>query len=1572
MPAGDWTGGSGYAAMTVLQASIVDEELYTEVTGEEGPRGIRDIVSDSLIIPILGALLSFIVLIVHATWRRYGNTKRVKHPNEPNEARVFDKGVIQNVGGPVIFAFRTVRLLACFALCSMETWAIFSYWAETDWTMKTLEWGQIGSYAYATVLAALSIALSPGQATVVIRHLSFVMGLTWLTFVARDVLPLATYTMSPVDGDLGAPLWIYIGIMTVPAVIVPLLVPRTYIPYDPKHPSEEQHPEQTASILSRLIYTYLDPLILKANRVSHLDLDQLPPVPDYDQANNMISRNLSIVNTYLKKNRHVFFGLISAFSHEYIIMFFTTLLKVTTSFASPIGLNRLLKLIFSIADTYIETDGKDAVVRPWVWILWLLVGPLFEAIAENYHTFLNNAISVRSGATITQLVFDHALRVRVKAETESGPVAKGDTTAVPTPENASTSEQAETTTEEDTSPGKQQEPSVSEASTKVADEPDTKGGNFVGRLNNLITSDLGQITQDPDIYVLVLYLPIRLASCIAFLYYILGWSSFVGLAATVMMFPLPGYLGSLLAGTQAARMKKTDVRVQAVTETMNIIRMIKLFGWESKMGDRIAKTREDELSLIRRLKFLKNFIFMTNFALPFVTSIATYGAYSILMRKELTASVVFSSMVVFDMFRSQLWIVSSKIPSAISAKVSLDRLNVFLRETELLDEYDPEFQSPHNNPAVGQHVIGFRNASFTWDNGSDGSSTPRRSFTLRIENELLFKRGHINLVIGPTGSGKTSLLMALLGEMHYIPLGPDSYFYLPRDEGIAYASQESWVQSETIRDNILFGSEYEEERYNKVIEQCGLKRDLELFEAGEQTEVGERGLTLSGGQKARVTLARAVYSSASILILDDVLAALDVHTAKWIVEKCFKGELIRGRTVILVTHNIALTSPVAEFVVALGKNGTISSQGDLPKVLAKDGLLSAEFENEEKELAKAEDTVDGVEPQESKQVDGKLVMAEEIAVGRVGWPAIKLFLGSLGGKHWVIWWGAFALNNTITPVMETFETWYLGYWAHQYEERPPSEVSASYYLTVYSILVLISCSVNLLGYLYYVFGAIRASRVIHQKLIASVLGSTMRWLDTTPTSRIISRCTQDLAAVDDNLPMFFSQVSEVTAFLIARFIALLIIAPSALVPGVLVAVAGTMVGYVYLQAQRSIKREMSNAQAPIISHFGAAMTGLVSIRAYGAQTAVKLESFKRIDRSIRTGRTFRDINRWMAIRMETVTIAFVTGVAIYLFYGRDVSASNTGFALNMAIGFCGLVKFWIFAANYVEIQANSLERVQQYLEIEHEPKPTSQGVPPAYWPSSGKLSVEGLSARYSADGPKVLHDVSFVINSGERIGIVGRTGSGKSSLTLALLRCILTDGRVFLDGLPTDAMNLDALRSNVTIIPQVPELLSGTLRQNLDPFEEYEDAVLNDALRAAGLFSLQIHEDEARLTLDTPIASGGNNLSVGQRQILALARAIVRRSKLLILDEATSAIDNETDDIIQASLRNELDKDVTLLTVAHRLQTIMDADKIMVLDAGRIAEFGKPNELLKNERGVLRALVDESGDRVHLITMAGL
>ncbi|KAI0750650.1 hypothetical protein C8Q80DRAFT_1097969 [Daedaleopsis nitida] len=1510
---------------------------------------------------------------------------------------------IARLGGPVIFSFKVIRLLSCFTLLALSIAHLIVNDRKDDSRLaldidsRWVAFGFIGTYAYASLLAFISVVSNLSLSILATRHLIAVLLFSWGVYAYRDLWPLATFTLEPVDASEGILLWAQLGVLTFAAIVIPLVVPRQYIPVDPKDPSPVPNPEQTASILSFSIFTFLDKIIWKAYKVPHLPLEELPPIADYDYAKNLVKRAFPQLDPFqVYKKRHIFFGLMTVFFKEYLVLAAMLIIRVVATFASPIGIYQLLQ--------YLENDGEGTFIRPWLWITWLFLGPVLGSIAMQYYIFTTTRMLVRTEAIITQLVFDHALRIRMKAETSESPSASRVTTAAQTPDNASIAEPEEQPAAHDSN-GSEDETvrasTISAASTAATQtgsdapkkvegtkntlaptEPAAKSGNLVGKINNLVTTDLNNLVDGRDFLFMVLFAPLQVVLSVWFLYSILGWSAFMGMIAMALLFPIPGYVASMIQGVQTEKMKKTDARVQNVTETMSVIRMIKLFGWEPRVADQLATKRDDELSFIRKYKILELVNNNINFVIPVVTMVATFTTYTVVMGQLLTASRVFSAMAVFDVLRDQLHMIFGFMPAIIQAKVSLDRISDFLHNTELLDEFSEKDGASAEAivppQTVESDVIGIRASSFTWSNENDGALTPgpnRRNFTLRIEDEVMFRRGRFNLIVGPTGSGKTSLLMALLGELHYVPNGPESFVSLPRSGGVAYAAQESWVQNETIKDNILFGAPFDEERYKKVISQCALERDLTLFDAGDQTEVGEKGLTLSGGQKARITLARAVYSKAEILLLDDVLAALDVHTARWIVNKCFKGDLLRGRTVILVTHNVAMASPIADFVVSLGTDGRVQSQGSLSKVLAKDDKLAEELAEEREEIEKAVHEIDAVQPDETdapKKGDGKLVVSEEISEGHVSWQALRLYLLSMGGGYSFVFWLSVIGLLCTCELLNIAQTYWLGYWGQQYEDKDRSDVDVFYYLTVYNILLVISIVMYCSSYLVYLFGVLRASRSIHKSLVGSVLSATLRWLDKTPTSRIITRCTQDIQAIDGQLANSLGWVMELTVAIVMKFLAVVSFSPVFTVPGLLVSVLGGYCGQIYMKAQLSVKREMSNARAPVLGHFGAAIAGLTSIRAYGAQDQFRKESYRRIDRYVRAGRTFYNLNRWVSIRLEALGAMFASALAAYLVYGNNARAANTGFSLNMAVGFSSMILWWIRILNEFEVNGNSLERVQQYLVIEQEPKPSTDGIPPAYWPASGNLRVEKLSARYSADGPRVLHEISFEIKAGERVGIVGRTGSGKSSLTLALLRLILTEGKVYYDGIATDSVNLDALRSHITIIPQVPELLSGTLRQNLDPFSQYDDVVLNDALRAAGLFSLQSETDEGRITLDSQISSGGSNLSVGQRQILALARAIVRQSKLLILDEVLIHVltDYETDEVIQNSLRGELGKDVTLLTIAHRLQTIMDADKILVLDAGRIAEFGAPSELLKNEKGMLRALVDESGDKGKLYEMA--
>ncbi|VDB89909.1 unnamed protein product [Peniophora sp. CBMAI 1063] len=1527
---------------------------------------------DARLVPAYVAALSAVVSLVTAAITAIRRARR----DEERTATVGVRGFVHQHGGITIYLFKLARAVTTFALLSL-------YVVDAVRRQELLNLLLGVTYLYASGLALLTVAVRAPLARTASPHLVLILLASFAVYAYRDLWPLMTYTLLPADRQEGVLLWIKVALVTFAGVLIPLTVPRAYIPLDPENPSPEPNPEQTASILSLITFSFLDKHIFLAYRLPHLGFDLLPAIADYDRTAHLVKRSFKHLDPFSGAPKsHMFWALLRVFSWEYTMLTVIMIVRAGAVFFAPVGINRLL--------AYIETGGEGATVRPWVWISLMFFGPAVSTILMQLYTWITTATLVRIEGMITQLIFEHSLRIRMKAEVSGSTPAPS---AAPTPDTASLAGDADTVVGEDVSHiGEASSTTVAESSgssdkeSKAAAADEEKGDNLVGKINNLVAVDLDNIVDGRDLALLFVFTPVSIAASVYFLYLVLGWSAFVGVAVMIACLPLPGWVAKLIQSIQETAMKKTDARVQTVTEMLGVLRMIKLFGWEQKIADRLALKRDEELKWIKSRELATLATDILNHVIPLFQMVATYAVYTLVMKKDLTASIVFSSIAVFDILRDNLQMTFFFISPLIQAKVSLDRVTEFLQKTELLDHYTEQLnhedvmQDPTETTGAPDDklTIGINDASFTWSaTSTDGSLTPsRRTFTLRVPDKLEFKRGAVNLIVGPTGSGKTSLLMALLGEMHFKPLTPEAWVNLPREGGIAYAAQESWVQNETIRDNILFGAPYNADRYKKVIYQCGLKRDLSLFDAGDKTEVGEKGLTLSGGQKARITLARAIYSSAEVLLLDDVLAALDVHTAKWIVEKCLKGELVRGRTVILVTHNVALAGPISDYVVAFHSDGVIAARGSYSDVLAKDKDLAKEAKEDAQALEKAEEEIDEADDDLDtviRKSDGKLIVEEEVAEGHVSFKALSIFFSALGGNHGTLFWIAFLGGVTMSDVFVNTQTYWMGRWADAYNNAGSgTHVSAVFYLGVFCLFVLGSSVSFLTGIWVYTLGVIRAARKIHAQLMDAILGTTLRFLDSTPTSRIITRATKDIHAVDGPFATEFKWLVQVSATMIIKLIAVVIVTPTFLVPGLLVFVIGRWFGNVYMAAQLSVKREMSNKRAPVLGHFGAAIAGITSIRAYGAQHAFRLESYRRIDDYTRAGRTFYNLNRWISTRIDVVGGLFSAALGAYLVYGPSNGSalpSNVGFSLTMAVGFSSMILWWVRIYNDFEVKGNSLERLQGYMVIEQEPKPVEEKKPAAAWPTSGDLRVEGLSARYSPDGPKVLHEISFHVKSGERVGIVGRTGSGKSSLTLSLLRCIFTEGDVYYDGVNTANLNLDVLRTNVTIIPQVPELLSGTLRENLDPFGEHDDAVLNSALRASGLFSLQSETDDGRITLDSQISSGGGNLSVGQRQILALARALVRGSKLLILDEATSSIDYETDTIIQSSLRNELGGDVTLLTVAHRLQTIMDADKIMVLDAGRIVEFDSPRVLVKKEGGFFKSLVDESGDKDALYAM---
>ncbi|QRW00074.1 ABC transporter transmembrane region [Ceratobasidium sp. AG-Ba] len=1486
---------------------------------------------------------------------------------------------IHEHGATAIFVWKVLRLVSCIVLTALTNTAIISA-SNRDKSAGDRNWNTdeiepcvkqekddqfdilLGVFfAYATVLAVLSLVLRRRLRALANFHLVTLLLVGISLYAWRDLMPLATFSLRPLDETGGWLTWGRICILTFAAIVVPLCIPQPYVPVDPKNPATA-NPEQTASLISFLSFSFMDSLVWGAYRVPKIEYEQLPPLADYDQAAYLRERSfdeLDPLRRSMKEKRHLFWGLMLVFRKEYCMMAASITFRALMEFAAPLGIRYLL--------LYFEHPTEPGFFRPWVWVALLFVGPVFGSVAMQCYG--NNSL-FRTEAMLTQLLFEHSLRIRMVAEV--GP-------------SRNRAEDAETTRTRHTAEGGST--NANSAADKSKDgnankypEKILENSNTMGKINNLMSTDLGNINEGRDFLFILLYAPIQIVASVFFLYQILGWSAVIGMLAMLISLPLPGKIAQLLNNVQAERMKKTDARVQSITEYTNVIRMIKLFAWEKRVKEQVEEKRDEELCWYKKRQLLvlanNNIKWVVcafpasppltslkhlSYILPLVVMTVTFASHTLWFNKRLDASTAFSSIGVFDLLRGKLNMTLRQIPLSIQAKVSLDRVGEFLTKTELLDAYTQNDTTTIEPSPPESSAIGFRDATFTWARQQPGTfALRRRNFKLRIYGELLFRHGKINMIVGPTGCGKTSLLMALLGEMHFVPSVPDAWFGLPRERGVAYAAQEAWIQNETIRENILFGAGYDDDRYKNVIKQCALERDLTLLEAGDQTEIGEKGITLSGGQKAsimyqlvvsadispskpqaRVSLARAIYSNAEIIILDDVLCALDVHTARWIVDKCFNGDLVAGRTILVVTHNIAMVSEVADFVVSLGPDGCIASQGSIADALRLNSQLRNEMKIEEESEMKASENLDdtGIIEKRVKNSTGQLIMVEEISEGHVGWPALKMFLFAFGGPGF---WLAYITGFVISDLLTLLQTYWLGIWANAYktENSRTDHGNTLFYISIYSAIAALGATMYSFTYVVHVLGSVRASRRIHNILVEYVLGAPLRWLDSTPIGRIVARFTHDMRAIDGSIPNYLEGLINQSIRIMGRLVAVLVFSPIFTMPGAFVFAIGYWIGQIYIAAQLSIKREMSNARSPLFSHFGAALNGITSIRAYGAEDQFRKEALKRIDKYTRAAKPFYNLNRWIGLRMDVMGATFSAGLAAYLVYVKpNINASNAGFMLTMGVTFSDGILWWVRILNSFEAQSNSLERIHAYTTIEQEPKAAPEGAPPAYWPASGSLIVENLVARYTSNGPAVLHGLSFEIKSGERVGVVGRTGSGKSSLALSLMRMIPTEGNVYYDGIPTCAINLEALRSSITIIPQQPELMSGTSEG-----------------------------DEGYIGLDTDVSAGGGNFSLGQRQIIALARAIVRRSKVLILDEATAAIDYKTDTAIQHSLRTEL-KNVTLVIVAHRLQTICDADKVMVLDEGKILEFDSPAALLQKQGGAFKSLVDGSGDRQALYEM---
>eukprot|EP01065_Artemidia_motanka_P052517 TRINITY_DN9507_c1_g1_i1.p1 TRINITY_DN9507_c1_g1~~TRINITY_DN9507_c1_g1_i1.p1 ORF type:complete len:1265 (+),score=386.40 TRINITY_DN9507_c1_g1_i1:95-3889(+) len=1073
----------------------------------------------------------------------------------------------------------------------------------------------------------------------------------------------------------------------------------------------------------------------------------------------------------------------------------------------------------------------------------------------------------------------------------------------------------------------------------------SRGKYTRGEIINIQSNDALKIANTSMSLNAIWATPANLIIAIVLLLRTIGTAAFAGMAVLLASIPFNTVVYWALASIRIELLTLTDRRVTLMNEMLQGVRVVKFTCLEEHFKNRVLDVRRQELILLKKQAYWHSMASVVLFIIPILVSVSTFVTYAS-MGYILTPAIIFTSVALFNNLRAPLSFLPVLIASFAEAKASVRRMEKYLLLPEIIQD-KPVTQ------ASDQNVISMRKASFRWE--EDGE-------VVLHDIDLEVNRGELVMIVGKVGSGKSSMASALLGEVEKVK------GTLTSAGRIGYCQQQAWIVNATVRENILFGSTYFEQEYANVLHVCALERDMSLLAAGDQTELGEQGINLSGGQKQRLSLARAVYHNADILVLDDVLSAVDPHVGKHIFQKCIMGALA-GKTRVLVTHQLQYL-PHADRIVVLDEgrvvfNGAyrdiVDSAINLSEFI-KDSSLDAQEEGEEGakgeegktgEAAEAEDTIEAT-AQEFQADEGKLMSEEERATGAVGFETVWWYTKACGPV--LIFFFLFLVFSEFCRI--STDLW-LSYWSDQKFWPDPG---VALYLGVYIVLGFVSSLFSLLKGLALVESAFHSSVKLHNLMLGNVLRAQTMFYDQTPAGRILNRFSRDLDTLDAGIA---DQLAGIVSLVFVSVSTVTVI--SGVMPILIVFfVPLTSVYYLMMQYYRSTSRELNRvvsvAASPIYSHFAESLNGVQTIRSYGLTQKFIRENEENLDKFHGPYWAALNVGRWLSVRLEFIggAVLFLTSVMVVL--NTQLPPGLVGLTLSYSMQITMVLEMAVTSISGLESEMNSVERIQSYCrDIPVEAPLIVAGSRPSFaWlREKAPLEVHNLHLRYRPSLPDVLRGVNFAVNDGEKVGIVGRTGSGKSSLMLGLLRILEAhEGRIILDGIDISTVGLLDLRSRVSIIPQDPVLFSGTVRSNLDPDAAHPDKAIWSALEQAHLRDVFEQTDDK---LDVSVIEGGQNFSVGQRQLVCLARALLRESKLLLMDEVTASVDVETDALIQQTVA-EAFRDCTVLTIAHRLDTIMNYDKVMVLGDGRVLEYDTPLNLLGNTSGQFYSMVADTGE----------
>ncbi|XP_068279070.1 ATP-binding cassette sub-family C member 6 [Nyctibius grandis] len=1093
----------------------------------------------------------------------------------------------------------------------------------------------------------------------------------------------------------------------------------------------------------------------------------------------------------------------------------------------------------------------------------------------------------------------------------------------------------------------------------------------VGEIVNLVSVDVQKL-MDLIIYFNGTWLaPIRIIICFVFLWQLLGPSALTSIAVFLFLLPLNFVITKKRSQFQETQMKHKDERAKLTNAILSDIKVIKMYGWEKTFMEKVLGIRKEELQALKRSQILFSASLASFHSSTFLIAFVMFAVYTLVDNTHiLDAQKAFVSLTLINILNTAHSFLPFSINAAVQAKVSLNRLAAFLN----LEELNPKSSSRNTSDCV-QASITIRNGTFCWS--KETSPCLRRI-------DLTVPQGSLLAVVGQVGAGKSSLLSALLGELEKM----DGCVTMKGTT--AYVPQQAWIQNASVEDNILFGKEMDEAWFNSVIDACGLQPDLESFPAGQKSEIGEKGINISGGQKQRVNLARAVYQKASIYLLDDPLSAVDAHVGQHIFEHVLgHNSLLKDKTRVLVTHTINILPQVDNIVLLV--DGMISEIGSYRELLQRNGafaeFLHSHVTAEEKAAAGfpaigdtkgtitsrngssqeklfSDNSVKSAMERETIPVSqecttaaatkGRLTKGEKTQHGRVNTLIYAAYLKATGLP--------FCLYAILLFTSQQAVSFSRGYWLSMWTDDPVhngTQQHTELRVGVFGALGVIQALGRFASTAAVLLGGVLASHKLFLQLLRNVARSPVVFFEQTPIGNLLNRFSRDMDAIDSVIPDKLKSLLGFLFNLLEIYLVIIVATPRAAMAIVPLTVLYAAFQHFYVITSCQLRRIEAASRSPIYSHISETFQGSSVIRAYKDQERFNLKSNFLVDENQRICFPGAVADRWLATNLEFLGNGIVLFAALFAAMGRThLSPGTAGFSISYALQITGVLNWMVRSWTEIENNIVSVERVREYLRTPKEAPWTLNGkLQGQVWLTEGRIEFRNYSLRYRPNLELALKHVNLTINGQEKIGITGRTGAGKSTLAVGLLRLVeAAEGMILIDGLDIAQLGLHDLRNKITVIPQDPVLFSGSLRMNLDPLNQHTDA---DIWTALELTQLKNFVAELPDQLEYKCTDQGENLSTGQKQLVCLARALLRKAKILILDEATAAVDIETDLQIQSTLRTQF-KDSTVLTIAHRITTVMDCDRILVLEDGRIAEFDTLEHLIA-QKGLFYRLMKESG-----------